>query len=122
MQALPKLANIAVVRQARHLPYGNGSPLLAARRFLDKDEAFVFMFGDDMVLADVPCAKQLVEVYTQHRPAAVVGVQEVGLNEVSRYGIVKLKENSEPPQMESIIEKPKPAERRRGWRSSAASC
>jgi UTP--glucose-1-phosphate uridylyltransferase len=110
VQALPKLANIAVVRQARHLPYGNGSPLLAARRFLDRDEPFVFMFGDDMVLSDIPCAQQLAEVYGRHRPAAVVGVQEVGLDEVSRYGIVKLKPNSDPPQMESIVEKPKPAE------------
>ena len=110
VQALPKLANIAVVRQSRHLPYGNGSPLLAARRFLDRDEPFVFMFGDDMVLSDVPCSRQLVDVYARHTPAAIVGVQEVGLDEVSRYGIVKLKENSDPPQMESIVEKPKPAE------------
>src|SRR5262249_55119453 len=55
VRALPRLANVAVVRQARHLPYGNGSPLLAARRFLDKDEPFVFMFGDHMVLGGTPC-------------------------------------------------------------------
>src|SRR5436305_3673991 len=58
VQELPRMANFAVVRQGRHLPYGNGTPLLAASHFLGKDEPFVFMFGDDLVLSDVPGCKQ----------------------------------------------------------------
>src|SRR5262245_38603632 len=107
IKELPQKANFAVVRQARHLPYGNGTPLLAARRFLDKDEPFVFLFGDDLVLSKVPCVKQLVETFEKHTPAAVVGVQEVSADEVSRYGIVKTKPGREPLEMELIVEKPK---------------
>jgi len=95
------------VRQARHLPYGNGTPLLAARRFLG-NEPFVYMFGDDMVLSDTPCVKQLADLYDRHRPAAVVAAQEVSQEETKRYGIVKLRPNTNPPEMDSIVEKPSP--------------
>ena len=108
VQAIPKLANFAFVRQGRHLPYGNGTPLLAAKRFLGKDEPFVYMFGDDMVLADKPCVQQLIELYQAHQPAAVVAVQNVPHEETARYGIVKLKDNTQPAEMESIVEKPRP--------------
>jgi len=107
VQRLPKLANFAVVRQARHLPYGNGTPLLAARRFLG-NEPFVYMFGDDMVLSDVPCVRQLVELYEKHRPSGVIAAQEVTQEETKRYGIIKLKPGKSPPEMELLVEKPPP--------------
>lgn len=106
IRELPKMARFAVVRQARHLPYGNGTPLLAASSFIGRDEPFAFLFGDDMVLSNVPCLKQLIEVFERHKPAAVVGVQEVTLDEVERYGIVKLKPGTNPAEMERIVEKP----------------
>jgi UTP--glucose-1-phosphate uridylyltransferase len=106
VQDLPKMANFALVRQAKHLPYGNGTPLLAARRFLGKDEPFVFMFGDDLVLSNVPCCKQLIDLYEKHHPAAVIAAQEVPKEETKKYGIVALKPNTEPKEMASIVEKP----------------
>src|SRR5581483_2988669 len=78
VQELPRMANFAVVRQGRHLPYGNGTPLLAASHFLSPDEPFVFMFGDDLVLSDgAPGCKQLMDLYEKNRPAAVIAAQEV---------------------------------------------
>ena len=109
VQSLPKLANFAVVRQARHLPYGNGTPILAAKDFIGKDEPFVFMFGDDMVLTarnEKPCVAQLIEVYEKHKPGAVIAVQDVPRTEVNRYGIVKVKPKTDPMEMESLVEKP----------------
>src|SRR5207244_13449467 len=108
IQALPKMANIAMVRQGRHLPYGNGTPLLAARRFLGKDEPFVFMFGDDLVLSDVPGCKQLIELYEKHRPSAVIAAQAVPREETKKYGIVAIKPGSSPAEMAYIVEKPEP--------------
>ena len=103
---IPQMASFAIVRQARHLPYGNGTPLLAARRFIGNDEPFVFMFGDDLVLSDTPCVKQMIDVYQRERPAAVVAFQDVPREETCRYGIARLKEGTDPPEMESIVEKP----------------
>jgi UTP--glucose-1-phosphate uridylyltransferase len=106
IQAIPKLASFAYVRQARHLPYGNGTPLLAAKGFIGRGEPFVYMFGDDLVLSDVPCVRQLLDLYEQHHPAAVIAFQEVAPEETCRYGIAKLKPGTRPAEMESIVEKP----------------
>lgn len=110
VRSIPKLANFAFVRQARHLPYGNGTPLLAAKSFIGRDEPFVYMFGDDLVLSETPCVRQLVDLYEKHSPGAVIAFQNVPRAETSRYGVVKLKEGTDLPEMDSIIEKPAPDE------------
>ncbi|MCK4340712.1 MAG: UTP--glucose-1-phosphate uridylyltransferase [Phycisphaerae bacterium] len=104
IQALPKMANFCQIRQGRHLPYGNGTPLLAAKDFLG-DEPFAYMFGDDVVFSETPCIKQLIDVYLKHQPAAVVAFQEVPPAEISRYGSALLKPGTEPKELEHIIEK-----------------
>jgi UTP--glucose-1-phosphate uridylyltransferase len=109
IRSLSKMANIAVIRQGRHLPYGNGAPLLAAMPFLDKNEPFAFMFGDDLVMSQTPCLKQLIDAYeTEKTAAAVIAFQEVARAESVRYGMAKLKEGKNPPELESIVEKPSP--------------
>jgi UTP--glucose-1-phosphate uridylyltransferase len=59
MRRLNTIANIVLVRQPDDLPYGNASPALAAKSWLTKDEPFYYMFGDDIMIADVPVPKQL---------------------------------------------------------------
>ena len=110
VQDLPKMANFAVVRQTRHLPYGNGSPILAAKSFLHENEPFVYMFGDDLVLSDTPCVKQLLDVYRQYAPDAVIAFQEVPHEEIRHYAAAKLRENSHLKEIESLVEKPSPEE------------
>lgn len=91
---IPQMANFVYVRQKNHLPYGNGSPLIAVKELIDDGEAFVFMFGDDLTLGEVPITKQLIDVYEREKPSAVLGVQEVPWDEVNRYATIKYKENS----------------------------
>ncbi|MNW59553.1 UTP--glucose-1-phosphate uridylyltransferase [compost metagenome] len=45
------------------------------------------LLGDDIVESGKPCLKQMIEVYDEQQ-ASIVGVQPVGWDEVSRYGIV----------------------------------
>jgi UTP--glucose-1-phosphate uridylyltransferase len=108
VQSIPKMANIAVVRQGGYLPYGNGTPILAAKSFLNEGQPFVYMFGDDLVMSDVPCVRQLTEAFMRHEPAAVVAAQEVPQSEIHRYGAMRLKNHAEPKELQSIIEKPSP--------------
>jgi UTP--glucose-1-phosphate uridylyltransferase len=110
IRRIPDLANFVYVRQTKNLPYGNGTPLLCAKSLIHPGEAVVYMFGDDVVKADVPCAKQLIDVYKKYQPAAVVAVQEVPIQEISRYGAAKLKPNTDRNELEHIVEKPAPAE------------
>jgi UTP--glucose-1-phosphate uridylyltransferase len=104
---IPLMANFIYVRQKKHLPYGNGSPLLAAKSVIDDDEAVVYMFGDDLTLSEVPVVKQLIDVYEKYQPAAVAAAQEVPWEEVVRYGVFEYKDKSDVPyEMQSIVEKP----------------
>ena len=103
VKAIPQMANFAVVRQGRQLPYGNGSPILAAKAFLDEGQPFIYMFGDDLVLSQTPCVKQLIDSYRKHGPAGVIAFQQVPWSEIDRYAAAKLK--GDTMEIESLVEK-----------------
>lgn len=105
IRSIPQLANIAYVRQKKHLPYGNGTPLLSVASLIDDNEPFVFMFGDDLVKSRIPATKQLIDFYNDHKDGIVVAAQEVAKDEAGKYGILTLKEN-EQYKAQSIVEKP----------------
>ena len=100
VKKISNLANFIYIRQKG--PYGNGTPVLSAASIV-RDEPFMFVWGDDLVKSKIPFAKQMVDDYnkTGH---LMIGVQEVPLNQVYRYGIVKVKKGT--MQIEDIVEKP----------------
>ncbi|MCX6814007.1 MAG: UTP--glucose-1-phosphate uridylyltransferase [Candidatus Azambacteria bacterium] len=104
MKRISEMANFIYVRQKG--PYGNGTPVLTAANLVD-DEPFVFVWGDDLVKSKVSFTKQMVEEYDKNGHL-MIGVQEVPLDQVSRYGIVKLRKNT--MEIEDIVEKPKKEE------------
>jgi UTP--glucose-1-phosphate uridylyltransferase len=106
IRRISSMANFIYIRQGKEMPYGNGTPLLCAKSLIHRDEAVVYMFGDDIVKSKVPCAKQLIEVYERYGPEAVIAVQEVPSDEIHRYGVVKLKESTDHNELEYIVEKP----------------
>lgn len=84
---------------------GLGHAVLCAKQFVG-NEPFAVMLGDDIVDANVPCLKQLIDVYEDY-PGTILGVQEVPKSKVSSYGIV----NPKPVkhnlwQAMDLIEKP----------------
>ena len=66
---------------------GLGHAVLCAKQFVG-NEPFAVLLGDDIIDAPVPCLKQLIDVY-QDYPGSILGVQEVPLQKVSSYGVVK---------------------------------
>ncbi len=101
-----RLPKITIMPQDERLPYGNGRPVLTAKDLVNGDEAFVVMWGDDVVLSQKSAVAQIVEFYESTHCDGVLAVQEVPDDEVSRYGIVKLKEGTSD-EVEAVIEKPK---------------
>lgn len=101
IRKISEMANFIYVRQKG--PYGNGTPVLSAASIIG-DEPFVFAWGDDLVLSKTPFTKQLIEEYDTTR-SPVIGVQEVPLEQVEKYGIVKLKPGTH--DMIDVVEKPK---------------
>lgn len=114
VRRLSQIANIVFVRQPEILPYGNASPALAARPWLTPGEPFYYMFGDDIILADVPVPKQLLRAYEQYRPAAVLATQQVPDEETRLYGCMELKPGT-TNVLARIIEKPEPGTAPSNW-------
>lgn len=109
VRSIPQMANFIYVRQKKHLPYGNGTPLISVKDLIADDEAFVYMYGDDMTVSDgLPVTKQVIDLYEKYSPSVVMAAQKFSLDEVHKYGVAKLKENSQlPNELEYLVEKPK---------------
>jgi UTP--glucose-1-phosphate uridylyltransferase len=104
---IPRMAKIILKPQDANLPYGNASPMLAAQKYIKKGESFVYMFGDDMTLADIPVTKQLIEVFNKQKAKAVLAVQKVPKEEVHLYGVVSYKKNAKYKyEIDNLVEKP----------------
>lgn len=71
------------------------------------NEPFAVMLGDDVVVAEKPCLSQLIEQFDKYN-ATVLGVQKVGMDQVSKYGIVDC-DNVEGRmyKLKGMVEKPK---------------
>ncbi|MFD2611101.1 UTP--glucose-1-phosphate uridylyltransferase GalU [Paenibacillus gansuensis] len=67
-------------------PKGLGHAVWCARNFIG-DEPFAVLLGDDIVQAQTPCIKQLIQQYEESQKS-VIGVQPVSYEETNRYGIV----------------------------------
>src|SRR5699024_5035332 len=65
---------------------GLGHAVWCARKFIG-DEPFAVLLGDDIVVADTPGLKQLINKY-EKTASSVIGVQTVEDNDTDCYGIV----------------------------------
>ncbi|WP_123042173.1 UTP--glucose-1-phosphate uridylyltransferase GalU [Cohnella candidum] len=79
-----ELTDIHYIRQKE--PKGLGHAIWCARKFIGS-EPFAVLLGDDIVQSDVPCLKQMMDVYDRVQ-GSILAVQNVSDREVSRYGIV----------------------------------
>lgn len=97
---------IVVIIQDPSLPYGNGSPVASAKRFVEGEEAFLVIYSDDVVFGTPGDAKTLVDAYNADPSAeAIIMAQEVSPDVVDKYGMIKMKDGSET-DFDYIIEKP----------------
>ncbi len=81
---ISNLVNIHYIRQKE--PKGLGHAIYCAKAFIG-NEPFTVLLGDDIVKSDVPCLKQLIDIYDKYK-TTVLGVQRVPQEDVSKYGIV----------------------------------
>jgi len=104
--SISNLANIHYIRQKE--PCGLGHAIHCASRFIG-NEPFAVLLGDDIVKSETPCLKQLIDQFN-HYQTSILGVQEVDIKEVSRYGIIQPLENPSPDKnilsLSSVVEKP----------------
>ncbi|MDQ0917488.1 UTP--glucose-1-phosphate uridylyltransferase GalU [Paenibacillus sp. V4I5] len=90
-------------------PNGLGHAIWCARKFIG-NEPFAVLLGDDIVRADTPCLKQMMDQY-ESSFASIIGVKHVSDEEVSRYGIVDGNEiEKRLYSINHLVEKPKKEE------------
>ncbi|MDW4347246.1 UTP--glucose-1-phosphate uridylyltransferase GalU [Staphylococcus saprophyticus] len=105
VQYSSNLANVFYVRQKEQK--GLGHAIWSARQFIG-DEPFAVLLGDDIVQADTPAIKQLMNQY-ETTNKSIIGVQQVNENETHRYGIIDPLNSSEGLfSVNKFVEKPQP--------------
>ena len=114
VRRISRMADIIFVRQPETLPYGNASPALAAGPWLTPGEPFYYMFGDDIVIADVPIPQQMLDAFNEFHPAAVLATQWAPDEEKHLYGCIEFQPGSDNV-MARIVEKPDPGEAPSNW-------
>ncbi|WII37174.1 UTP--glucose-1-phosphate uridylyltransferase GalU [Paenibacillus thiaminolyticus] len=103
VQKPSELADIHYIRQRE--PRGLGHAIWCARKFIG-NEPFAVLLGDDIVEANTPCLRQMLDVYESYE-APIVGVQPVPWEDVSRYGVVAGEQiNERLLRAKQLVEKP----------------
>lgn len=105
VRRISKLASFVYVRQYK--PKGDGHAILMAKDLIGDEPCAVF-FGDDIVDSEVPCVKQLMNVYEKYRDP-VIGVYKVPKKDIGHYGCVGgTRIDERTLEVNELVEKPKP--------------
>jgi UTP--glucose-1-phosphate uridylyltransferase len=111
LRSISGMLRFAYVRQ--QTPKGLGDAILTARNLVE-DEPFAVLLSDDVIVNEVPCMKQMLEVYERFG-SSVVAIQRVPRKSVSSYGIIHghlvpdRDGGGRVYRIEDMVEKPSPS-------------
>ncbi len=103
---ISNLIDVVSVRQKK--PLGLGHAIWTARNVIG-NEPFMVLLGDDMVLSQVPCAKQMITLFEQVGES-IIAIQRVPMDQTHQYGIVEGEEDDREKtvRISRMVEKPAP--------------
>lgn len=87
IRSISGLLQMTYIRQQEAL--GLGHAILTARDLVG-DEPFAVLLSDDVIDGQVPCIKQMIEVFKRYG-RSVIAIQRVQRHAVSSYGIIDRK-------------------------------
>jgi len=104
IKRVAELVDFVYVRQPQ--PLGNGHAVLLAKDVIG-DEPFAVLWGDDVVVSDPPCLKQMIDVYDRFG-RSVLAAMRVPERDYPKYGMIKTSTRIEDRvyRVEGLIEKP----------------
>src|SRR2546430_16736321 len=106
VRKISNLINVAYVRQGE--PLGLGHAVLVARELVG-DEPFAVLLGDDVIDADPPAIKQMIDVF-ERVGGPVLAVQRVPRDDISKYGVIAVEPSAALGdgiyQVKDLVEKP----------------
>lgn len=107
LNSIHQQAKLTFIDQPSTLPYGNGSPVLAAADFIGTD-SFVYAFGDDLHVEKTPGTflTAMINTFEQYNPASVIAVAKVPPSEIVRYASMKYIDDPQyPHRISGMFEK-----------------
>uniref|UniRef100_A0A7C3RW46 UTP--glucose-1-phosphate uridylyltransferase n=1 Tax=Dictyoglomus thermophilum TaxID=14 RepID=A0A7C3RW46_DICTH len=103
VREISELGTVYYIRQKE--PLGLGHAVLVTKALV-KDEPFAVILSDDLIVSNIPCIKQMIEIYERYK-CSIVAVERVPRNEVKNYGIISGREIEEGIyQVTDLVEKP----------------
>ena len=91
LRSIANIANIHYIRQKE--PKGLGHAVLCAKSFVGNDD-FVVMYGDDVIIGDIPATKELIDAYEKYsdtdKNICVAAVKEVERENLKKYCSLKV--------------------------------
>lgn len=103
VREVAEMVNIISIRQKKQ--NGLGHAVLCAKEVV-RNEPFAVMVGDDLMFGGIPGIRQLIDVAMAEK-MPVIGVMEVPMEKVSKYGIIDGEEVSPGVyRISDMVEKP----------------
>jgi len=106
IRKISNMINFAYVRQGE--PLGLGHAVLVTRELIG-DEPFAVILADDVIDADPPALKQMMDVFDRVQ-GPVLAVERVPMDEVSSYGVIapdlSVNLGEGVYQVQDLVEKP----------------
>jgi UTP--glucose-1-phosphate uridylyltransferase len=90
IRKITQLINVSYVRQGE--PLGLGHAVLVTQNLIG-NEPFAVILGDDVIDADPPALKQMIDVFARV-DGPVLAVERVPYEDVSSYGVVQVDESA----------------------------
>ena len=107
VRGISDMIHVSYVRQKEAL--GLGHAVLMAKELVN-DEPFAVSLADDVIDAEVPVLKQMMQVFDQ-KHASILAIQKVEGPAISAYGVIKAKPvegtNGKLFEVLDLVEKPK---------------
>ena len=104
-----QMVRLSYVRQKEAM--GLGHAVLMARDLVG-DEPFAVILPDDVIDAETPCLKQMMDVFEEVQ-SSIVATQVIEGDAISAYGVLDGKQIPGKPRLfgvSALVEKPKPAD------------
>jgi UTP--glucose-1-phosphate uridylyltransferase len=103
---ISNLIEIVSVRQKK--PLGLGHAIWMARDVIG-NEPFLVLLGDDLVRSNVPCCKQMIDLFEEVQES-IVAIQHVPVDQTHQYGIVEgdTTVHERTYKISNMVEKPAP--------------
>jgi UTP--glucose-1-phosphate uridylyltransferase len=109
VRAISSMITVSYVRQGEQL--GLGHAVLMARDLVG-DEPFAVMLGDDIIDAEVPCMRQMRDVFERYQ-GPVIALQQMPRSEISAYGVIAGQPEGDTGRVyrvSDLVEKPRAEE------------